>query len=140
MFLAALGICDEPPTATEIVQLAVQCVLFDNGESDYAPIVSSLVQAWGCLRAKELREADANVKIKWVKGVEAESLYQKHYRTVRETDDCWWPDAMPFDMPLPAGFVIRVAKMIARKDVAEERAFFEHCEKDSKTFTLQTKV
>ena len=139
MFLAALGICDEPPTATEIVQLAVQCVLFDNGESDYAPIVGSLVQAWAALRTKELEDGGERVKIKWVKGVEAEALYQRHYRIVRETDDCWWPDSLPFDAPLPAGFIIRIAKLIARKDIAEEAAFHKYCSKDSKIFTLQTK-
>jgi len=132
MFIAALGICNEPPTATEIVQLAIQCVLYDKDESTYADVVGSLLKAWGDLREKELEDDGAeNVRIRWVKGNEAESLYRKHYCDVRgRDDDCWWPDALPFDAPLPNGFVIRIAKAIARKDVAEEEAFFEYCRQE----------
>ena len=134
MFIAALGICDEPPTAEEVMSLAIQAVLVDKDESCYAPVVAHLMQAWGELRTKEIMEATGkDVDFKWVERQNAEDVYFKAYTTVRGREDDWsWPDAMPYDDPLPRQFIIEIARAIARKDIAEEKAFFEYARKQEK--------
>jgi hypothetical protein len=131
MILLALGICNEPPTAEEFLHLAVQCILYDPDDSDYADVVKHSMKAWAALREKELEEAGhPDTEIKWASESRAEDIFRKNYLKVRpREDDCWWPDALPYNADLPVVFLAEIGKTLARKHLREDKAFYAYMKK-----------
>ena len=129
MFIAAMGICDEPPTSEEIIALAVQTVLYDPDNGDYAPVVEGLIKAYEHLKEVELEVKEYNPKR--LTGTLAEQRYHDCYMSIRPDDECgWWPDALPYNGALPVFFIHAIARAIARRDIAEQHAIHAYVQRE----------
>ena len=131
MFVSGFGICDEAVESHEIFTMVTQCVLYDKDNAAYAPVVASLVSAWVALYTHELAEQGKEFLTKMVSGAQAEKIYQDAYSKIYADNDCWWPEALPFDSPLPVMFITSMAQGIARSDCAATKAYFAQVQKDS---------